>query len=223
MCASYKKVYRTYIAILFQRKTFFESKANNMNVKYYFVIIVVIIALLFCICTQEYFDNPIIIDLPDVDYFNFECGSTSVREHTEAKLVDITTHEILDKGGLRSDVDNMNLKIDHITFKNDQACIVRYHFNRPKNGTWNNNLNAVVIKEVDISYITVQPDTSPPYGYGYGYSPYYSAYYSTYNPYYYSQYDYQLRSRPWFWSGPYGPGGIYGGHPFGRGYHYQGW
>lgn len=185
-----------------------ESKQIIIAIIIFIIIIVIVLSV---VLTES-----LTIDMPDVDYYNFDCSSESVKIHTKVKLIEVTGQEILNKGGLQNDVDNMNLVIEYITLKTGQTCFVRYHFNRPLNGSWTSGTSSTIIKEKNIKYLTIQPDTSPPYSpYSYGY----------YNPYYGQSY-YQYGARPWLWNwGSYGGhrgghrGGHYGGH---RGGHHSG-
>ena len=66
-------------------------------------IVILLITLVLLFTLEGYHDN--VIDLPEVDYYNFECGSYNVRFRTTNYLTELTNQEIVTSGGSQSDID----------------------------------------------------------------------------------------------------------------------
>lgn len=178
----------------------------DKKITYFLIACMIIIVALILFSMREGLDYHV-IDLPETDWYNFQCGSDNVNIRTKDYLSELTKKDILKDGGKQSDIDAMDLTLDNIISGYGNQCHVTYSFKTPKNGQWVKNTSPRVQKIKTINYQTVQFDSS-----GIGYGGY--------------DYEYPGYSRPymgWRWNTPFlfnrpywGGYGGYGGH---RGHH----
>lgn len=120
---------------------------------------------------EENYDT-YVIDLPNVNYYDFKCNNPNVRYKTKDYLKDLTKQEILDKGGEQSDVDAMDFKLDSVTKNYSTQCNVIYSFKTPEHGEWKTNTSPRVTKIKTIKYRTSRSTYNNYGSYGYGGYPY---------------------------------------------------
>ncbi len=141
------------------------------------IVLVIIILLIFLLVTSGILgydeSESFVIDLPETDWYNFDCNSPNIRFRTKDALETLTKKEILNRGGKQEDINLMDLQIENISSGYGNSCNVIYNFRTPEHGEWTTNTAPRVKKIKTIIYQTVQYDIYGGYGYDYEY-PWYS-------------------------------------------------
>lgn len=140
--------------------------ANLETICIFIIITIAIIIILVIIFSLSEGYNDYVIDLPETDYYNFNCNSSNIRFRTKDFLSNMTKQEILNSGGTQTDINNMDLQLEDIVAGYSTKCHVTYSFKTPENGELANSNSSRITKTKIIFYQTIQSNVSYPYGWG---------------------------------------------------------